>query len=114
MPSQLPSVVHFSFAHMDASLAMLKFFCLNSSILVFISCSDAFLFSLNMVLERSAFAGARVMVDRVKPLAVCGVCGESFSPVSLYASCPKCGSYKTRLVSGQEFRLTSLIVETDK
>ena len=60
------------------------------------------------------FAGARVMVDRVKPLAVCGVCGESFSPVSLYASCPKCGSYKTRLVSGQEFRLTSLIVETDK
>ena len=63
---------------------------------------------------RSAFAGARVMVDRVKPLAVCGVCGESFSPVSLYASCPKCGSYKTRLVSGQEFRLTSLIVETDK
>ena len=70
--------------------------------------NDAFLFSLNMVLERSAFAGARVMVDRVKPLAVCGVCGE------LYASCPKCGSYKTRLVSGQEFRLTSLIVETDK
>ena len=63
---------------------------------------------------RSAFAGARVMVDRVKPLAVCGVCGKSFSPVSLYASCPKCGSYKTRLVSGQEFRLTSLIVETDK
>ena len=43
--------------------------------------NDAFLFSLNMVLERSAFAGARVMVDRVKPLAVCGVCGESFSPV---------------------------------
>ena len=40
--------------------------------------NDAFLFSLNMVLERSAFAGARVMVDRVKPLAVCGVCGESF------------------------------------
>ena len=76
--------------------------------------NDAFLFSLNMVLERSAFAGARVMVDRVKPLAVCGVCGKSFSPVSLYASCPKCGSYKTRLVSGQEFRLTSLIVETDK
>ena len=71
--------------------------------------NDAFLFSLNMVLERSAFAGARV-----KPLAVCGVCGESFSPVSLYASCPKCGSYKTRLVSGQEFRLASLIVETDK
>jgi len=34
--------------------------------------NDAFLFSLNMVLERSAFAGARVMVDRVKPLAVCG------------------------------------------
>ena len=67
--------------------------------------NDAFLFSLNMVLERSAFAGARVMVDRVKPLAVCGVCG---------ASCPKCGSYKTRLVSGQEFRLASLIVETDK
>ena len=75
---------------------------------------NAFLFSLNMVLERSAFAGARVMVDRVKPLAVCGVCGESFSPFSLYASCPKCGSYKTRLVSGQEFRLASLIVETDK
>ena len=75
---------------------------------------NAFLFSLNMVLERSAFAGARVVVDRVKPLAVCGVCGESFSPVSLYASCPKCGSYKTRLVSGQEFRLASLIVETDK
>ena len=73
--------------------------------------NDAFLFSLNMVLERSAFAGARVMV---KPLAVCGVCGESFSPFSLYASCPKCGSYKTRLVSGQEFRLASLIVETDK
>ena len=47
-------------------------------------------------------------------LLACGVCGESFSPVSLYASCPKCGSYKTRLVSGQEFRLTSLIVETDK
>ena len=76
--------------------------------------NDAFLFSLNMVLERCAFAGARVMVDRVNPLAVCGVCGESFSPFSLYASCPKCGSYKTRLVSGQEFRLASLIVETDK
>ena len=40
--------------------------------------NDAFLFSLNMVLERSAFAGARVMVDRVKPLAVCGVCGSRF------------------------------------
>ena len=35
--------------------------------------NDAFLFSLNMVLERSAFAGARVMVDRVKPLAVFAV-----------------------------------------
>ena len=32
--------------------------------------NDAFLFSLNMVLERSAFAGARVMVDRVKLFAV--------------------------------------------
>ena len=35
--------------------------------------NDAFLFSLNMVLERSAFAGARVMVDRVKRFAVFAV-----------------------------------------
>ena len=39
-----------------------------------------------------------------------GVDNDAF----LFSSCPKCGSYKTRLVSGQEFRLTSLIVETDK
>lgn len=39
--------------------------------------NDAFYF-IEYGLERSAFAGARVMVDRVKPLAVCGVAVSRF------------------------------------
>ena len=73
--------------------------------------NDSFLYSLQMVLERSVFAGIRVVVSRVKPKARCEDCGESFSPESLYTPCPRCGSYAARLVSGREFRLSSLIIE---
>lgn len=75
---------------------------------------DAFSYSLRMVLERTPFAGVRVEIHRVDPAARCDDCGETFRPASLYTPCPRCGSYAARLVSGQEFRLSSLIVEEGK
>ena len=76
--------------------------------------SEAFAFSLQMVLDRSAYAGARVSLTRVTPRARCTLCGTCFEPTSLYMPCPQCGSHATRLVAGQEFRLASLTVETDE
>ena len=76
--------------------------------------SEAFAFSLQMVLDRSAYAGARVTLTRVSPRSLCTVCGADFEPTSFYMPCPQCGSHATRLVAGQEFRLSSLTVETDE
>lgn len=76
--------------------------------------SEAFAYALQMVLDRSDYAGARVALTRVSPRSRCRACGAVFAPASLYAPCPQCGGYDTRLEAGQEFRLTSLSVESDE
>lgn len=75
---------------------------------------DAFRYSLQMVLARSPFPEARIEINRVRPMALCGDCGTDFVPATLYTPCPGCGSYVSRLVSGREFRLVSVTIEEDK
>ncbi len=72
---------------------------------------DAFVFAMEIVLAHTPFAGTELNINRVKAQSVCRQCGKNFSPKTMYDSCPRCGSFASRHVAGQEFKLTALTVE---
>ncbi len=73
---------------------------------------ETFEYALSMVLEYSPFVLARVKIHSVEARAECSQCGCGYAPETLYTPCPQCGSHAARLLSGEEFRLSALTLET--
>lgn len=57
--------------------------------------------------------GAQLEFDTAPGKAKCPSCGEEFLIDDLYATCPKCGTFPVKVVSGDGVYLSSLEVERD-
>jgi hydrogenase nickel incorporation protein HypA/HybF len=56
--------------------------------------------------------GARLHFDRIPARLVCQTCGENYELAGDLVACPRCAGEQVKVVSGDEFRLDSIGVET--
>ncbi len=63
--------------------------------------------------ERTMTNRARLIIQRVKPKALCKQCGTEFSPDDFVFICPGCGSPDTKLLQGDELVLDKLELEVE-
>ncbi len=72
---------------------------------------DSVQFYWDIISEGTIASGALLHFRRVKTVLICQDCGEEYQPANENLTCPKCGSTKVKVKSGQEFFLESIDVE---
>lgn len=73
---------------------------------------DSVQFYWDMVAENTLAQGAKLHFERVPVQLLCQDCGLTYSPTSRELACPNCLSPRVKVVSGEEFRLDAIEVET--
>jgi hydrogenase nickel incorporation protein HypA/HybF len=66
-----------------------------------------------IIAEGTPAAGAELRFRRVAMELACGACGTTFAPSGEDYRCARCGSLDVTVVSGREFLLESIYLETD-
>ena len=56
--------------------------------------------------------GAQLHFERIPTKMACQVCQTEFSPGDMTFECPNCGSVQIRILSGEEFYLKAINVES--
>ncbi len=72
---------------------------------------NTFRTAIDAVLRSSRWQGAVAKIDIVPSRAQCIACGAQFHPSGSVVECPECGSGACGIVSGMEFRVSSLTIE---
>ncbi|BAT71944.1 hydrogenase nickel incorporation protein HypA/HybF [Thermosulfidibacter takaii ABI70S6] len=74
---------------------------------------ESFKFAFNVLKKESEVTkGAELVIEEVELTYRCGDCGEIFKREDFFfVECPKCGSMKVELVSGEEFDLDAVELE---
>jgi hydrogenase nickel incorporation protein HypA/HybF len=65
----------------------------------------------DMLAKDTIAEGAEVEFTRIEVRAVCHECDSEFKVEEFNMVCPSCGSGKTELISGREFRVESIEIE---
>lgn len=73
---------------------------------------DSVQFYWNFVSEGTVAEGAKLHFQRIPTELSCQVCGQIFSPDE-DLTCPNCDSSQIRIISGQEFYLDSIGIESE-
>lgn len=55
--------------------------------------------------------GSRLVISRIPAVAVCGECGETFTPDQPVFVCPRCDGLTSSLQSGEELAVIEIEVE---
>ncbi len=72
---------------------------------------DSVQFYWDIISENTICAGAVLHFDRTPARMNCQDCGVDYSFEQDLIPCPQCGSYQSRVISGEEFRMESIEVE---
>ena len=73
---------------------------------------DSVQFYWDMISEGTLCAGARLHFDRRPARLACGSCGASYVMKGELMACPECGSQQVRVLSGKDFRVASIEIDT--
>ena len=73
---------------------------------------DSVQFYWDIISRGTICEGARLHFDRRPAALLCLACGQAYTLDKELAPCPKCGSVRVKVTSGDEFRLESIAVET--
>lgn len=68
-------------------------------------------FCLEVVLKNTVAADAQIKFELIPSIGNCWQCGATIAITSYYDACIKCGNYGVRIVSGNEMKITELLVE---
>jgi len=75
---------------------------------------DSVQFYWDFVAENSICQGATLHFHRVDAKLECQECSFTYEISEKLTPCPQCGSYNTRIVSGEEFYLESIEIEKEE
>jgi hydrogenase nickel incorporation protein HypA/HybF len=75
---------------------------------------DSVQFYWDIVSQDSICAGAKLVFQRLPARMVCGECGLEYTFDGDLIPCPKCGSFFALVLSGDEFRVDSIEVESEE
>lgn len=54
---------------------------------------------------------AELLIEEREAAGRCEECGEQFPVASYHASCPSCGKFRVRVISGEELAVKSITIE---
>ncbi len=72
---------------------------------------DALDFAWQATVTNTVLDGAKCNINKIQAVSQCRDCGHKFETKTLYEACPKCGSYFTLLIKGNELKIKSLIID---
>jgi hydrogenase nickel incorporation protein HypA/HybF len=73
---------------------------------------DSVQFYWDIVSKGTLAEGALLHFQRKSIQLICEKCGNQYSPISEDMACPICGSIRVKVISGEEFYLEAINVET--
>lgn len=73
---------------------------------------DSVQFYWDLVAEGTLAQGARLHFQRIPAELLCLDCNQRYQPAKEELLCPHCGGARAKIVSGEEFYLDSIEVET--
>lgn len=73
---------------------------------------DSVQFYWDIISQSTLCQGATLHFDRVPATLHCHSCGQEYTLVHELTACPTCNGVQVQVVSGQEFQLTSIDIET--
>lgn len=73
---------------------------------------DSIQFYWDIISQGSLCQGAILHFDRVPATLHCHSCGQNYTLEHELTTCPSCNGIQVQIVSGQEFQLTSINIET--
>lgn len=72
---------------------------------------DSVSFYWDFISKDTICSQAKLHFERIPAKFLCLECNNEYSIEEVLSACPNCGSYKVKLISGDEFQLTSINVE---
>lgn len=72
---------------------------------------DSVQFYWDIVSQDTICANALLHFERIPAKMLCLDCGNEYILADELSACPKCGSFKIKVVSGEEFSLDSIAIE---
>lgn len=75
---------------------------------------DSIQFYWDTISENTICQGAKLNFDRKPAFLLCQDCDTKYSIEERLIPCPNCGSYNTKIASGEEFYLDSIEIEKEK
>ncbi len=73
---------------------------------------DSVQFYWDMISENTIAEGARLHFRRVPIEILCQDCEQRYTPNDIDISCPSCGSVRVKILSGEEFFVEAIDIET--
>ena len=74
---------------------------------------EAFRSALEILSEKSMLSKASLNIIRKKGRGICPGCKKEFEMEQRIDTCPVCGAFPSEISGGYEFRVVSLLVDTD-
>jgi hydrogenase nickel incorporation protein HypA/HybF len=71
---------------------------------------QTFAFALESAVKHTMLEKARIVRHDIDGEGRCGDCRAGFVVETLYAPCPRCGSYSIKLTKGKELRVKSIVI----
>ena len=68
--------------------------------------------ALEMAVLKTALEKTKIRINQIQAEAKCKACSHIFNIENIFDPCPNCGSFYHELVSGNEMKVKSLLIET--
>ena len=72
---------------------------------------DALEFAIKHAPKSSLLENVKFNILRIKPVAKCQVCYHEFETNEYASNCPKCNSFKTEIIKGNELKIKSFSMD---
>ncbi len=74
---------------------------------------ESLAFCFEAIVAGTAWASARLTIERVAPTVLCWACGLEFPSGVLGARCPDCGGTDVSMVAGRELQVVDVEIDDD-
>ena len=72
---------------------------------------EAMEFALEEGVKNTVLSDAEKKIIQIPGKARCNKCNNEFTTDDLFTPCPKCGSFDSTIIQGEELRIKSIVVE---
>jgi hydrogenase nickel incorporation protein HypA/HybF len=69
--------------------------------------------ALEMAVTKTALENTKIIINQIQAKAKCNECLKEFAIMNIFDPCPQCGGFFHKIISGNEMKVKSLLIETD-